>query len=125
MRSAAERAARSMRVGFLSAALGLLLAITSGTEARDDPGLPNLEDLEQRAPSREEQPTERALRMPGRVTICVDRGGRRCWSVAGESDCRDGGGSGEVFGRVANTESGDAGEVLVGCWAEVRGDRVK
>ena len=52
-----------------------------------------------------------AQRLPSVVTICSDRRARRCWTVAGTSDCA----GAERVATVA-ADSPDAGAKLRACW---------
>lgn len=55
-----------------------------------------------------------ARALPAVVTVCVDRGTRRCWSAAGADDPCAGG---EVFGRAAANQA--PGGLLTDCWREL------
>jgi len=58
-----------------------------------------------------------AQRLPSLVTICRDHAARRCWTIAGASDC-DGG------ERVTTAPAGspEAGAQLRACWDGLSGD---
>jgi hypothetical protein len=112
---------RSFLIEALRLGVALLIAVAGGTALAGDlePQLPKLEDLERHATPAAVAPSEPAQPMPSTVTICIDRIARRCWSAAGQNDCREGSADAGVYRVLENRADGGAGEALAACWADI------
>ncbi|GIW42618.1 MAG: hypothetical protein KatS3mg076_3195 [Candidatus Binatia bacterium] len=113
------------------ASLGVLLvALASAGEDRvageKKPEVPLLEELEQSSRTGP-TPEESARELPKRMTVCVDRTGKRCWTETEGKRCEEAGGV--PYGTAETSEGSrrlsEAPRGVLGGGPEVKGDSRK